>query len=241
MYLAESLNLPEVAAYWRQVVIMNDYQERRFSLRIIRCLFNTVTNKKIAMLGFAFKKNTGDTRESPSIYVGKHLLEEGARLAIYDPKVKAEQIFEDLHSMFPEDKERVDRLVSISKDPYDAAAGAHAVVVLTEWDEFKGTYIMLIHMHLCVWRLDCINIYIYIYIYVFVSLVLAVVEIKSHSASIHVLVLLILFLPQLQSWTTIAFMMACLNPHLSLMAASSLTTRNSRALAFGYVTHTLHH
>jgi UDPglucose 6-dehydrogenase len=99
VYLAESLNLPEVAAYWRQVhpsfalpymqvVVMNDYQERRFSSRIIRCLFNTVTNKHIALLGFAFKKNTGDTRESPSIYVGKHLLDEGAKLSIYDPKVK---------------------------------------------------------------------------------------------------------------------------------------------------------
>lgn len=137
VYLAESLNLPEVAAYWRQVVVINDWQERRFSLRIIRALFNTVTNKHIALLGFAFKKNTGDTRESPSIYVGKHLLDEGARLAIYDPKVQKEQVFEDLHAVLPEDRARVDRLVSVVKDPYEATKGAHAVVVLTEWDEFK--------------------------------------------------------------------------------------------------------
>lgn len=137
VYLAESLNLPEVAAYWRQVVVMNDWQERRFSMRIIRSLFNTVTSKKIAILGFAFKKNTGDTRESASIYVSQHLLDEGALLHIYDPKVKEEQIFEDLHYAMPAAKDRVDKLTKVVKDPYTAAEGAHAVVILTEWDEFK--------------------------------------------------------------------------------------------------------
>eukprot|EP00048_Salpingoeca_helianthica_P014090 m.215329 g.215329 ORF g.215329 m.215329 type:complete len:465 (+) comp15589_c6_seq1:328-1722(+) len=138
VYLAESLNLPEVAAYWRQVVVMNDWQERRFSMRIIRALFNTVTAKKIAILGFAFKKNTGDTRESASIYVSKLLLEEGAHLYIYDPKVKEDQVFEDLHYVMPEAKDRVDKLTKVVADPYAAAEGAHAVVILTEWDEFKA-------------------------------------------------------------------------------------------------------
>lgn len=72
---------------------MNNFQKRRFALRIIECLFNTVTDKKIAILGFAFKKNTGDTRESPAILVCKYLLEEGARLCIYDPKVPKQQIY----------------------------------------------------------------------------------------------------------------------------------------------------
>eukprot|EP00043_Microstomoeca_roanoka_P026880 m.12793 g.12793 ORF g.12793 m.12793 type:complete len:465 (-) comp7043_c0_seq1:315-1709(-) len=136
VYLAESLNLPEVADYWRQVVLLNEYQERRFSSRIIRALFNTVSSKKIAILGFAFKKNTGDTRESAAIYICQHLLEEGAKLSIYDPKVKRDQIVLDLKTVSREDPGRVDRLVTIEQDPYAAMAGAHAIVVLTEWDEF---------------------------------------------------------------------------------------------------------
>jgi len=138
VYLAESLNLPEVAAYWRQVVVMNDWQEKRFSMRIIRALFNTVTNKQIAILGFAFKKNTGDTRESASIYVCKFLIEEGARLFIYDPKVKKEQIYDDLYYVMPDAKDRVDKLITVVTDPYEATNGAHALAVLTEWDEFKS-------------------------------------------------------------------------------------------------------
>eukprot|EP00051_Salpingoeca_urceolata_P027730 m.482990 g.482990 ORF g.482990 m.482990 type:complete len:468 (-) comp22736_c0_seq1:25-1428(-) len=135
VYLAESLNLHEVADYWRQVVTMNDYQERRFSSRIVRCLFNTVTSKKIAVLGFAFKKNTGDTRESASIYVCKHLLDEGARLFVYDPKVKREQIVADLKGVCDE-PDSVDKLVTIVDEPYKACKDSHGVAILTEWDEF---------------------------------------------------------------------------------------------------------
>lgn len=87
VYICECLNLPEVAAYWQQVIDMNEYQKSRFSAKVIESLFNTVTDKRIAMLGFAFKKNTGDTRESPAIHVAKTLLDEGAVLHIYDPKV----------------------------------------------------------------------------------------------------------------------------------------------------------
>lgn len=87
VYICECLNLPEVAAYWQQVIDMNEYQKSRFSAKVIESLFNTVTDKRIAMLGFAFKKNTGDTRESPAIHVAKTLLDEGAMLHIYDPKV----------------------------------------------------------------------------------------------------------------------------------------------------------
>ena len=98
-----------------------------------------MTNKKIALLGFAFKKNTGDTRESPAIYISKQLLDEGALLSIYDPKVKREQIFQDLRDVSVKtDEARVDKLVTVCSNAYEATQGAHAVAILTEWDEFKG-------------------------------------------------------------------------------------------------------
>lgn len=81
------MNLPEVAAYWQQVIDMNEYQKSRFTAKVIQALFNTVSGKKVTLLGFAFKKNTGDTRESPAIHVAKTLLDEGASINIYDPKV----------------------------------------------------------------------------------------------------------------------------------------------------------
>uniref|UniRef100_A0A8C7RFY4 UDP-glucose 6-dehydrogenase n=1 Tax=Oncorhynchus mykiss TaxID=8022 RepID=A0A8C7RFY4_ONCMY len=139
VYLCEVLNLPEVARYWQQVIEINDYQRKRFSSRIISCLFNTVTDKKIALLGFAFKKNTGDTRESSSIYISRYLLEEGACLHIYDPKVKAQQIMHDLIQPTPSERHdpaTVSRLVTIVTDPYKACENAHAIVICTEWDMF---------------------------------------------------------------------------------------------------------
>ncbi|XP_041050186.1 UDP-glucose 6-dehydrogenase-like isoform X2 [Carcharodon carcharias] len=139
VYLCEALNLPEVARYWQQVIEINDYQRRRFAARVIGCLFNTVTDKKIGLLGFAFKKDTGDTRESSSIYISKYLLDEGARLHIFDPKVKKEQIVQDLThtSVCDDDPDRVSRLVTVSLDPYEACKNAHAIVICTEWDMFK--------------------------------------------------------------------------------------------------------
>ena len=88
VYISESLNLPHIASYWQQVIDMNEYQKSRFAQRIVSAMFNTISDKHIALLGFAFKKNTGDTRESPAICVAKHLLEEGAYLHIFDPKVQ---------------------------------------------------------------------------------------------------------------------------------------------------------
>uniref|UniRef100_UPI00398F746D UDP-glucose 6-dehydrogenase-like n=1 Tax=Pristiophorus japonicus TaxID=55135 RepID=UPI00398F746D len=139
VYLCEALNLPEVARYWQQVIEINDYQRRRFAARVIGCLFNTVTDKKIGLLGFAFKKDTGDTRESSSIYISRYLLDEGAKLYIFDPKVKKEQIIQDLShtSVSNDDPDRVSRLVTVSLDPYDACKNAHAIVICTEWDMFK--------------------------------------------------------------------------------------------------------
>ncbi|XP_076126859.1 UDP-glucose 6-dehydrogenase-like [Alosa pseudoharengus] len=135
VYLCEALNLPEVARYWQQVIEINDYQRKRFSSRIISCLFNTVTDKKIALLGFAFKKDTGDTRESSSIHISRYLLEEGACLCVYDPKVKAEQIIQDLTQITA--PSRVSQLVTIATNPYEACENAHAIVICTEWDMFK--------------------------------------------------------------------------------------------------------
>ncbi len=131
VYLCEHFGLPEVAAYWEQVIAMNDYQKRRFVDRIVKTLFNTVSGKKIAILGFAFKKDTNDTRESPAIYVCRDLLEEQANVAVYDPKVTPETIYRDLQT------DASDERVSIMTDPYEAMKDAHAVVILTEWDAFK--------------------------------------------------------------------------------------------------------
>ncbi|XP_068085994.1 UDP-glucose 6-dehydrogenase [Anabrus simplex] len=138
VYICECLNLPEVAAYWQQVITMNEYQKSRFSAKVIESLFNTVTDKQIAMLGFAFKKDTGDTRESPAITVATTLLDEGAKLHIYDPKVEPSQIMDDLtHPVITEEPEKVKKAVSIYDDPYSATKGTHAIVLCTEWDEFK--------------------------------------------------------------------------------------------------------
>ncbi|GFR86428.1 UDP-glucose 6-dehydrogenase [Elysia marginata] len=138
VYLCECLNLPEVAAYWQQVIDINDYQRRRFTKRIVDSLFNTVTNKRIAILGFAFKKDTGDTRESAAIYVSKYLMEEGAHIRIYDPKVPTEQITRDLTSAeITDEPEKVADLVTICSDAYSACEDCHALVICTEWDEFQ--------------------------------------------------------------------------------------------------------
>ncbi|MFA6717245.1 MAG: nucleotide sugar dehydrogenase, partial [Victivallaceae bacterium] len=128
VYLCEFHGLPEVAAYWEQVVMMNDYQEKRFVKNIISHMFNTVAGKKIAIFGFAFKADTGDTRESPAIYVSKLLLEEQAVLAIHDPQA-LEYAKLDLADC--------DGKISYETDPYKAAEGAHAIAVLTEWKKFR--------------------------------------------------------------------------------------------------------
>ncbi len=136
VYLCESFNLPHVSEYWRQVVHLNDWQKSRFVEKIVRSLYNTVTNKRIAILGFAFKKDTNDTRESPAILVCRDLLLEHAHLAIYDPKVSAETIHQDLLSAgVPADL--IASNVEICKDPYRAVTGAHALATLTEWAEFR--------------------------------------------------------------------------------------------------------
>jgi UDPglucose 6-dehydrogenase len=131
VYLCEHFGLPEVAAYWNSVITMNDYQKHRFCRRVLSSMFNTVSDKKIAILGFAFKKDTNDTRESAAIYICKDLLEEQAQLAIHDPKVEPKQIQKDLgiDANHPG--------VSYCADALEATRDAHAILILTEWDEFK--------------------------------------------------------------------------------------------------------
>jgi UDPglucose 6-dehydrogenase len=140
VYLCEHFGLPEVAAYWEAVVKMNDWQKSRFTRQIVRTLFNTVSGKRIAVLGFAFKKDTNDTRESAAIAVVRGLLEEDATVVVYDPKVTAAEIRRDVSGEGKEDP----RLV-IADNAVEAAAGAHALAVLTEWDEFKTLDFVTIH------------------------------------------------------------------------------------------------
>jgi len=137
VYLCESFGLPEVAEYWNQVVKMNDYQKERFARRMIHSMFNTVSEKKITLLGWAFKKDTGDTRETAAVFVAKHLLEDKACLQIYDPKVKKDQIYVDLDYYHACDHLAKEEYVVVHQNAIEACRGAHAVAVLTEWDEFK--------------------------------------------------------------------------------------------------------
>ncbi len=136
VYIAKSYGLQEVADYWEQVIIMNDHQKRRFAEKIITKLYNTVSGKKITFLGWAFKKDTNDTRESAAIYIADALLNEQAEITVYDPKVTAEQIYTDLDYLNTRSSEENRRLLKVATKPYEACADAHAIAVLTEWDEF---------------------------------------------------------------------------------------------------------
>ncbi|OFX61427.1 MAG: UDP-glucose 6-dehydrogenase [Bacteroidetes bacterium GWB2_41_8] len=143
VYLCRHFNLPEVADYWEQVIKLNDYQKQRFSKQIIDSLFNTVSGKKITFLGWAFKKDTNDTRESAAIYVAWQLLQDKAEIHVYDPKVSKEQMLKDLDYLAEQNLEFSlikDQLFSnliVHNDPYAAMHSAHAIALLTEWDEFK--------------------------------------------------------------------------------------------------------
>ncbi len=138
VYISRSFGLQEVADYWEQVIIMNNHQRKRFALNIVKSLYNTVSGKKIAFLGWAFKKDTNDTRESAAIYVADELLNEQAFIQVYDPKVQTEQIYHDLEYLETRSVESNRNGISVYQDPYEACDGAHAIAVLTEWDEFKN-------------------------------------------------------------------------------------------------------
>ncbi len=145
VYLCEHFGLHEAAAYWDQVVIMNDYQKRRFASNMVKTMFNTVSDKQIGMLGWAFKKDTNDTRESAAIYVCRDLLLERTRVHVYDPQVSETQIRADLEYLLRDEsgelssykKSLIDN-VKVVPDAYAAAKDSHAIAVMTEWDEFKN-------------------------------------------------------------------------------------------------------
>lgn len=128
VYLCESYGLQIPADYWRSVVTMNDYQETRFVTNMLRNMFNTIAGKRIAVFGFAFKADTGDTRESPAIKVCRKLASEHAKVVVSDP-----QAMENAKLEMPELADEIE----FQEDPYAAAEGSHAVAILTDWKEYK--------------------------------------------------------------------------------------------------------
>lgn len=138
VYIARSYGLNEVANYWEQVILINDYQKQRFADNIVTSLYNTVSGKKIVFYGWAFKKDTNDTRESAAIYVADALLEEKAEIVVYDPKVSEKQIYADLDYLNTREPTENRRLLKVVKEPIEATKEAHAIAILTEWDEFKN-------------------------------------------------------------------------------------------------------
>tara|TARA_B100000242_G_scaffold127102_1_gene89654 strand:+ start:2778 stop:4163 length:1386 start_codon:yes stop_codon:yes gene_type:complete len=135
IYICNYYGLNEVAEYWEKVLSINEWQKKRISKIILEKMFGTLSNKKIAILGFAFKSNTNDTRESPSISICKDLIQEGCKINIYDPEVNKKNIEEAL-AFVNEDLE--ESSWDFSNSVYEAATNADAILILTEWSEFKN-------------------------------------------------------------------------------------------------------
>ena len=140
IYICKLYGLKEVADYWKQVIEINQWQQERLTNIIVKKLFGTVSNKKIGILGFSFKENTNDTRESPAINICTKLLVEGAKLAIFDPKVNRTKIFHELNesSSARDDSINVNSQVETVSSYEKLAIGADAIVILTEWHDFKN-------------------------------------------------------------------------------------------------------
>ena len=138
VYIAKSLGLNEVSEYWNQVIHINNYQKERFAKKIMTSLFGTVSGKKITLLGWAFKKDTNDTRESAAIYIADMLIDNGAEICVYDPKVSKEQMLYDLDFLNSRSSKDNENALSYYSDPLKACNNSHAVAVITEWDEFKS-------------------------------------------------------------------------------------------------------
>jgi len=138
VYICNHYGLKEVANYWEKVIDINNWQQNRIVSIIVNKLYGTISDKKIAILGFAFKANTNDTRESPAINICKKLLEEGCNLNIYDPKVSLEQIDNDLHneSIFYLNKFNKEKTWQVSKSIVESVIGTDAIIILTDWSEF---------------------------------------------------------------------------------------------------------
>lgn len=138
VYISKSLGLDEVADYWHQVILMNNHQRDRFAKNIIKTLYSTINGKTISFLGWAFKKDTNDTRESAAIYVADLLMDEQATIKVYDPKVTTTQMQSDLNYLNSRSEKENANLLKTESNPYVAMEGVHAIAVLTEWDEFKS-------------------------------------------------------------------------------------------------------
>ena len=136
VYIAKTLGLEEVSKYWEQVILINNYQKSRFVNRIVSSMHNSVSGKKITLLGWSFKKNTNDSRESASIDIAKELIEEEALVSVYDPKVSINQIINDLKGLKLNDTQ-INSFLKVHSDPYNASSDSHSIAILTEWDEFK--------------------------------------------------------------------------------------------------------
>ncbi|WP_293872997.1 UDP-glucose 6-dehydrogenase [Flavobacterium sp.] len=137
VYISKAFGLNEVADYWEQVIIMNDHQKKRFSKNIVQTLYNTVSGKKITFLGWAFKKDTNDTRESAAIYVADDLINEQAKIALFDPKVSQKQVLSDLNYLDTRKPTENEKHIISYDNSYEACKSAHAIAILTEWDEFR--------------------------------------------------------------------------------------------------------
>ena len=136
VYISKTLGLNEVADYWEQVILMNNHQRNRFARNIVKSLHNTVSDKKITFLGWAFKKDTNDTRESAAIYVADQLIDEQAIIHVFDPKVNENQIQSDINYLATRTEELNSSSLKSESSPYSAAKDSHAIAILTEWDEF---------------------------------------------------------------------------------------------------------
>ena len=137
VYIAKSLGLNEVAEYWIQVIKINDYQKKRFAKKIMTSLFGTVSAKKITLFGWAFKKDTNDTRESAAIYVADILIENGAEICVYDPRVSEQQMLSDLDCLNSRSFQENAKALNYYSEPLKACENSHAIAIITEWDEFK--------------------------------------------------------------------------------------------------------
>ena len=137
VYLCRHYGLESIANYWEQVLTINQWQKKRISNLIVEKLFGTVTDKKILLLGFAFKANTNDTRESPAIEISKNLIENGAQLNIHDPKVNNKQIEKELSIKEFEENQLSHGRWNFEKDIYKSATNADAIIIITEWQEYR--------------------------------------------------------------------------------------------------------
>lgn len=140
VYLCNRFGLPECAAYWEQVIAMNDFQKQRFAQNMVASMFSSVSGKSIALLGYAFKKDTGDVRETAAAYVSKYLLDERALLRVYDPKATRESMLAELEYTVGVTAHTVpdlEKRFQTCSSALEAVAGADAIAVMTEWDEFR--------------------------------------------------------------------------------------------------------